>query len=377
MPFSELTSRQKRVVAAALTILAVAVIVAAVGALFWSVARFLRAFSGVFLPLAFAGIVALVLRPYFDFLRVRLRLPAPLAVVALFLSLLLPVAAFAWFFGSLIAGQVGEMVAAFPDLWRRLQEQYRQQWPNVVDFFQNTEIGRRIQELLEGQKDTLIQGVQFVGGKALSAGAGLVRGFGVLAGWIVTPVYLVFFLLAGGQPLGSLDKYLPFLKPDTRKDVVFLVKEFVGIVVTFFRGQLIVACCQGALFAIGFTLVGLKFGFVLGLLLGFLNIIPYLGSLVGLAVNLPLAYFQQGGGWGTLGGVLIVFAVVQIIEAYVLTPRIMGGRTGLHPMAIIVAIFFWGTALDGILGMILAIPMTAFLVVFWRLVREKYIAEWV
>jgi len=377
MPFSELTSRQKRIVAAALTILAIAVIVAAVGALFWIAARFLRAFSGVFLPLAFAGVVALVLRPYFDFLRAKLRMPAPLAVVVLFVSLLLPVAAFAWFFGSLIAGQIGEMIAAFPDLWRRLQEQYREQWPNVVDFFHNTELGRRIQELLAGQKDTLIQGVQFVGGKALSAGAGLVRWFGTLAGWVVTPVYLVFFLLAGGQPLGSLDKYLPFLKPDTRKDVVFLVKEFVGIVVTFFRGQLIVALAQGVLFAIGFSLVGLKFGFVLGLLLGFLNIIPYLGSLVGLAINLPLAYFQEGGGWGTLGGVLIVFAVVQVVEGYVLTPRIMGGRTGLHPMAIIVAIFFWGTALDGILGMILAIPITAFLVVFWRLAKEKYIDEWV
>ena len=55
----------------------------------------------------------------------------------------------------------------------------------------------------------------------------------------------------------------------------------------------------------------------------------------------------------------------------------MGDRTGLHPMAIIVAVFFWGSALDGILGMILAIPLTAFLVVFWRLARERYIEEWV
>ena len=67
----------------------------------------------------------------------------------------------------------------------------------------------------------------------------------------------------------------------------------------------------------------------------------------------------------------------QLIESYLLTPRIMGDRTGLHPVAIIVAIFFWGSALGGILGMILAIPLTAFLVVFWRMVKEKYIQEWV
>ncbi len=134
---------------------------------------------------------------------------------------------------------------------------------------------------------------------------------------------------------------------------------------------------QGILFALGFALVGLKFGLVLGLLLGLLNIIPYLGSILGLGIALPLAYFQQDGGLFTLGGVLVVFTLVQMIEGYFLTPRIMGDRTGLHPMAIIVAIFFWGSALSGILGMILAIPLTAFGVVFWRLARDKYIHEWV
>ena len=157
--------------------------------------------------------------------------------------------------------------------------------------------------------------------------------------------------------------------------MTYLAGQFVDIVVTFFRGQLIIASLQGLLFAVGFSLVGLRFGFVLGLVLGFLNIIPYLGSMIGLGIGLPLAYFQQGGGWPLVGAVLIVFAVVQLIEGYLLTPRIMGDRTGLHPMAIIFAVFFWGSALQGILGMILAIPLTAFLVVLWRLAREKYIGE--
>jgi predicted PurR-regulated permease PerM len=167
------------------------------------------------------------------------------------------------------------------------------------------------------------------------------------------------------------------LKPETRQDALFLVREFLSILVAFFRGQLIIAFLQGLLFALGFSLVGLKYGLILGLMLGFLNIIPYLGSIVGLGVALPLAYFQEGGGPWTLLWVVVVFTVVQMIEGYVLTPRIMGNRTGLHPMVIIVAVFFWGSALNGILGMILAIPLTAFLVVFWRLAREKYIEEWV
>ena len=73
--------------------------------------------------------------------------------------------------------------------------------------------------------------------------------------------------------------------------------------------------------------------------------------------------------------VVVVFTPVQAIESYVLTPRIMGNRTGLHPIAVIIAIFFWGTAFGGIWGMILAIPLTAFGVVFWRLLREKYMTQ--
>jgi predicted PurR-regulated permease PerM len=171
------------------------------------------------------------------------------------------------------------------------------------------------------------------------------------------------------------EKLLPFLKPETRKDVVYLAREFVNIVVAFFRGQLIVAFLLGVLLAIGFTIVGLRYGFLIGLVLGFLNIIPYLGSMVGLVVCLPLAFFQEGGGLTKMLLVLAVFVVVQFIEGQFLTPWIMGKRTGLHPLAVIVSFFFWGAALNGILGMILAVPLTAFLLQLWRLMREKYIEE--
>ena len=173
----------------------------------------------------------------------------------------------------------------------------------------------------------------------------------------------------------SLDDMLPFLKPETRRNVVFLLREFVGILVAFFRGQLIIAFLQGLLYAVGFSIVGLRYGFALGLALGFLNVIPYLGAIIGVVVTLPLAFFQEGGGMGTLLAVLVAMVLVSSIESYYLTPKIMGDRTGLHPMVIIVSIFFWGSALGGTAGMILAIPLTAFLVVFWRLTRERYIGE--
>jgi predicted PurR-regulated permease PerM len=373
----ELSERQKNVIGTAVTVLSLVVILAAVGGLFWLVGSFFRSFSHVFLPLAVAGVAALVFRPYYDFLRNKAKLPTPLALAALFLSALIPLVAFGWFFGALIAGQVSDMVKSFPDWWERVRSEAMERWPQVVAFFETNPIGQRIRQAALGLQDELLESAQYVSGKALSAGAGVIRGIGALAGWAVFPVYMAFFLMAKRRPAEALDNYLPFLRPETRKDVVFLAKEFINIIVSFFRGQIIIAFLQGILFAVGFSIAGLKFGLVLGLLLGFLNIIPYLGSIIGLSITIPLAYFQEGGGLWTVVWVLVVFAVVQLIEGYFLTPKIMGERTGLHPMTIIVAIFFWGSALGGILGMILAIPLTAFLVVFWRLARERYIDEWV
>ncbi len=371
-----LSERQQRLAATAVTLLSLVVILAAAGAALWAVAAFLRAFSHIFLPLAVAGVAALVFRPYFDWLRRRARLPAPLALAAFFLSLLIPLVAFAWFFGALLVDQISQMAAGFPAWWEKTRGQVEARWPRVQELLASP-LGERLRQAAEAGLGTALDGLQVVGGKALSAGAGVVRGVGVLFSWAVTPVYLIFFLLAPRRDVQGLGAHLPFLKEDTRKDVVFLATEFVNLVVAFFRGQILIALMQGALFAAGFTLVGLRFGLVLGLLLGLLNIIPFLGSVIGLGIALPLAFFQDGGGAATLAGVLVVFVVVQLIEGYVLTPRVMGSRTGLHPLAIIVAVLFWGSALGGILGMILAIPLTAFLVVCWRLAREKYIEEWV
>jgi len=370
-----LTPRQRATVAAALTILGVLVILGAVGLMTWFVAAFLRHFSSVFLPLAVGGVAAMVFGPYYALLHERLRLPMPLAVLGVFLSVLVPLAAFGWFFGALLADQVAEMVTKLPEWWERVATQAQQRWPEVREFLETNPWALRAREALGHQGGAIAAGLQEVGQRALSAGRGVLGAVAGLLSWIMFPVYFAFFLAAGGWATVDLGHYFPFLKPETRRDVVFLLTEYVNIIVAFFRGQLIVAFLQGLLFAIGFSLVGLKYGFVLGLLLGFLNIIPYLGSMIGMGIGLPLAYFQPGGGWTTLVLVVVVFGVVQAIEGYLLTPRIMGDRTGLHPMVIIVAVFFWGAAIQGVLGMILAIPLTAFLVVFWRLLREKYITE--
>ncbi len=368
------TERQANAVVAAATILAAAIILLAVGSLVWLIAVFLRTFSSVFLPLAVGAVIALVFRPYYKWLNEAVRLPAPIALAIVFLSILLPVGAFLWFFGALMLAQLSDLAAKFPGWWNNIDDFVRDRWPKVVEFMQTNPLGQRIRGVLMSHQEALFKGFQAVGGTALSVGAVFLHGIGTVLSWVVLPVYFGFFLTRETRKVNT-ESLLPFLKAETRSDVVYLIKEFVNIIVAFFRGQLIIAFLQGVLFAVGFSLAGLRYGFVIGLGLGFLNIIPYLGSIVGLSIALPVAYFQEGGGWKTLVWVLAVFAVVQLIEGYVLTPKIMGNRTGLHFMAIIVAVFFWGVALGGILGMILAIPLTAFLVSFWHLAKEKYIRE--
>ncbi len=369
----QLSERQQKTIAVAVTIVAAFVIGAALLGLVWVLAQFLQSFAHVFLPLAVAGIGALVFQPYYDWLRSRL--PVPVAIGALLLSVLIPIVLLAAFFGMLLMRQGVELASQVPVWWKGILADLEQRGPEIEAFFTKDPVGIKIVQALQGQAATLATILEKFASTSFEAGTSVAGWVGAMLSWAIAPVYFVFFLTMKRKDLSQLEDHLPFLREQTRQDVVFLANEFVTIIVAFFRGQIIIAFLQGLLLAIGFSLIGLKYGLVLGFLLGFLNVIPYLGSMIGLTVTLPLAYFQDGGGMLTLAGVVIVMLIVQAVEGYVLTPKIMGDRTGLHPMAIIFAVFFWGSALGGVLGMIMAIPLTAFLVVMWRLAKEKYISE--
>lgn len=336
------------------------------------VARFSGYFSGVIWPLAVAGILALVLRPVVTVFEQRLKVNRPVAVVLLYLIFVLFLTGLLITFVPAVVTQIIEFVAYLPELWQKTvgwAELHYPEWLAAIrPYLENPTIKAALEGLTQ-------QAQNFLGHLAptlKTAGAGIFGLFGFVASVAVIPIYLFFFLLSNGDPTKDLPEHLPFLKTEHRDDVVFLVREFLGILVAFFRGQLLIGLIMGVLLATGFSVAGLKFGLAIGLLTGLLNIVPYLGSILGLSVALPLAFLQPGGGLTLVGICVAIFTAVQAIEGWLLTPRIMGRQTGLHPVVIIVAIFFWGQALGGILGMMLAIPLTAFFVTAWRLVRRKY-----
>lgn len=367
-----LTASQRRVVGFALTLFALLAAAAMMVAGFVALGRLAGYFSGVLWPLAVAGVLALILRPVVEIFERRLHLRRLAAVIVLFGLFVVLVVGVLLLLVPPVVDQLLDFIAYAPTFWKSATGYVHQHYPQWIDLVQRQldipAVKQVVDQVTGEAKELLSHALPSL----KAAGIGLLGIFAFGAHLAVVPIYLFFFLLSRSTPTRHLPKHLTFLGQSVRDDVVFLVDEFIAIVISFFRGQLLIGLIMGALLALGFTLIGLKFGLFIGLALGVLNIIPYLGTIIGLMICLPLAFFQQGGGWQLVGLVLLVKIVVQNIEGWYLTPKIMGDRTGLHPVVVIVAIFFWGTAFDGILGMLLAIPLTAFFVTFWRLMRRKY-----
>jgi len=147
---------------------------------------------------------------------------------------------------------------------------------------------------------------------------------------------------------------LPRENKDTIKDLLLRMNQKIS---GFVRGQLMVAAVLGVAYAIALSLMGLKYGFLIGIGAGVLNIIPLVGSSVGLLVGVLVAWLQ-GGDWIYVLGVAGIFLAGQLIEGNFLTPRFVGKSVGLHPLWVFFALMAGG-ALFGIVGIMLAVPVTA------------------
>jgi predicted PurR-regulated permease PerM len=367
-----LSSGQRRLIGNALTLFACTGAVVLLVLIVMSIGRLLGAFSGVLWPVAIAGVMALILRPAVDAVEKRLRGRRAPAVAVLYALFVLLLAAALVLIVPPLAGQLLDFIAYLPDLWTRGVGYIQRHSPEWIALVERLRANPAVAGALDHAQGELGKLPALIMPSLKAFSAGIFSAISFATHFAVVPIYLFFFMLSRADPMHGLSRHLTFLKSSPRDDVVFLVREFIAIVVSFFRGQFLIGLIMGVLLAIGFTVVGLRFGLIIGLALGILNIVPYLGTIIGLAVTVPLAVLQPEGGPGLLAFVLLVYVVVQCVEGWFLTPKIMGDRTGLHPAVIIFAIFFWGTAFSGIIGMVMAIPLTAFFATFWRLLNRKY-----
>ena len=193
---------------------------------------------------------------------------------------------------------------------------------------------------------------------------------GMLTNLVLIPVITFFFLRDWDLIVGRVASMVPRDHIDT---VSRLAKESSEVLGGFLRGQFLVMVILGVMYGIGLWAVGLDLGILIGIIAGLLTFVPYLGPASGVVLGV-LAALMQYGDWKHIAGVLAVFGVGQLIESYWLTPKLVGDRIGLHPVAVVFAVLAGGQ-LFGFLGMLLALPMAAVVNVLLRYAHERYTAS--
>ena len=208
----------------------------------------------------------------------------------------------------------------------------------------------------------------------LSGSVSAIMGVAVLA---ICALYIIFILLDYDSLTNSWSSYIPL---KYRSAAVNLMSDLEDGMNSYFRGQATVAAIVGVLFAIGFEIIGLPLGILVGLFIGLLNMVPYLQT-IGIIPCALLGVLQAAETgrsiWLIFALIALVFIVVQLIQDMFLTPKIMGGVTGLHPAIILLALSIWGSLL-GIVGMIIALPLTTLMISYYKrfiIGEEKVVSE--
>ncbi len=409
MNFPPPTPEQARVIWLAVTALAGAVIVAILAGVIWGFGQVLHLLSPVLWPLAVAGVFAYLLDPVVDVIE-RRGAPRPRAIIGVFALAAVIVLAL---FGSVVpqvlreTRQLAEKIPIYATFVQRKAQEWINNPPkflvkflksqpdtgsstNAVPATNSTAIStngpaspdssvtapsgwstRIDAAALQSATAWLAKALPKAGAWLFGQVSKVASWFGVLAGLALIPVYTFYFLLEKEGIETKWTDYLPVAKSEFKDELVFVLKSINDYLITFFRGQVIVALCDGILYTIGFFMVGLPYAFLLGVLATVLTMIPFLGAITTCVLALVIA-FVQFGHWLHPLLVLAVFAVVQTLEGLVISPKIMGDRVGLHPLTIIIAVMVGTTLLGGLLGGILAIPLTAALrVVMFRYVWKK------
>jgi predicted PurR-regulated permease PerM len=209
-----------------------------------------------------------------------------------------------------------------------------------------------------------------VGNLAYSALGPVGQILGFLLGFGFVPIYVYYFLADHDDITDHWHELVPLRRSSFRDEVIIVLTQINHALVGYFRGQIVVAGCNGLLTFLGLWAVGVPYSLVLGVITGALSIVPFLGIICSIIPALLLGFLSAKGDptWEWLRPVLVlgVFSIVQMTESMFITPRVQSHSTGLHPLAIILGILFWSALLPGLLGPVVAVPLTCAVMVLLR-----------
>lgn len=245
-----------------------------------------------------------------------------------------------------------------------------------LEFISRTRVGRLINENMDGILTT--------GRQWLTAGSTKIIGFIALAlGMIMVPVYLFFFLKDSASIRQHWHDYVPLRASRFKTELISTLQEINGYLISFFRGQVLVAAIDGILVGIALEIYDLPYGFLIGIFMAILGVIPYIGNIICLIPACIIGFLHAQDAspfglspWPYVGGILAIFVVVQQINSLVTAPKIVGDSVGLHPLTVIFSMLFWSIILGGFVGALLAVPLTAAVkVLFRRYIWERQLRD--
>lgn len=350
--------------------------------LFWLAALgalglFLYLFSGVLLPF----LVGLILGYLLDPLAGKLeragmnRLGAALTiliVVSVAFVVLLILAA------PVLAHQMAAFIDALPALVTRLQALAIEEGSALSD-----KLGANVMEKLGLGNGVSNGDVQKSVGELARGGAQWLLGFlkslwsggqalaGLLSILVVTPVVAFYILLDWHRMIAAIDGWVPV---SSRGVVRGLAGDMDRAIAGFLRGQSLVCLFLGLWYGLGLSLIGLNYGFLIGITAGVLSFIPYVGSLTALVLAAIVSVVQGWPSWSLFLMAMGVVGAGQFLEGNILTPRLVGASVGLHPVWLMFALFAFGS-LFGFSGLILAVPVAAAIGVLCRFALRGYLAS--
>ncbi len=221
---------------------------------------------------------------------------------------------------------------------------------------------QRIQEWVERQLPNLQSQIPTLAEKLWLVLKTSIGGFlgvtGFLLSLVMVPIYLFFLLKERPAIERRWKEYLPLRASPLKDEVAAVLTQINSYIVAYFRGQLLVCLIDGLLIGAALLAVGLNFAPLIGLLVVILTMIPYVGIVLCWVPAILIAA-AQWGDWSHFFLITAIFFGIQNLEAIFIAPRIVGNSVGLHPMTVIVSIFVWGLLIGGLLGPILAVPLTA------------------
>ena len=336
-------------------------------AAFWLSGLVLFAFllyslSGVLAPFVAGLAVAYFFDPFADRLE-DIGLSRGLSAGVVILTFLGLTAAILILLFPLLQGQIIGLLSRAPDLIDFLLEQTQ----FVLELL-NVQLSSGEIVNLQGATSYAGNVLGWLGGFLQDVWSGGLAFFNVLSLLVITPLVAFYLLRDWDKIVARLDELLPRRSAKTFREQLRAIDDTIA---AFVRGQASVCLVLGVFYSFALTLVGLEFGLLVGLSTGLLAFIPYVGAAIGLVVGTGLA-LSQFSEWLPVIIVVVIFLIGQTAESYILTPRLVGGRVGLHPIWIIFSLLAGGSVF-GFTGVLLAVPVTAVIGVLVRFATGRYL----